>query len=451
MEKVRKLDERVFQELLRVNCSLLCVNKARGKRRTIPLRALYENDREFWLRESSEWSYFVDSSLIDHINDGLKAVDLELEKRLTRHEESIEKELSGEYSLLREIPPGERINALRETLEKINRLIESRHFSDQEKRDVLVEASYYSWLVNKVTLEEVSGLSDRDARLASEEVARMTEKIVDALSDVLSEEDERYTYMHSLMDKSNGSTVRHMVRTFVMAHRFILFFNRQMNEKGLASRLRADFGLYRKWYASLLPGIPEQDLTLEHIFKGGIRPVSEKELKVYSAGFLLHDIGKQRYINYFEGAEGYDSRKVEAHAKTGFRMLLQKSVYSRKIAAIAGFHHEYYGHESGYGYYRELKALMQLDNCNHRHNSCISYDLDDLNRFESLAYLPVKFLEIVDVYDAVTDPVRTYKRHMRTGEALKFIRTEFVDNNKKLDIILFDLFVRFMASERPVV
>ncbi|MBN2658381.1 MAG: hypothetical protein JXR86_15075 [Spirochaetales bacterium] len=452
MEKVRTLDERIFQELLRLNCSLLCINEARGKKRTISLRALYDNDREFWLRESSDWTYYVDSHLISHIDEGLQAVDLELEKRLTVNEESIEAKISGEYSHLKDIPPGERINALRETLARINRLIGSRSSSEQEKRDVLVEASYYAWLVNKITLDEVSGLSDRDARSATGEVARLTENIVGALTDVLSEDDAPYTFMHSLMDKSNGSTVRHMVRTFLMAHRFVLFFNRQMNDEGLASRLRVDFsGKYRKWYASLLPDIPESSLTLEHVFKGGIRPVGQQELKIYSAGFLLHDIGKQRYISYFEGDESYDGRKVEAHAKTGYRMLLQKSVYSRKIAAIAGFHHEYYGHKSGYGYYRELKALMELDQRAHRHDSCISYNLEDLNRFATLAYLPVKFLEIVDVFDAVTDPVRTYKSYMGTAQALKFIRTEFIDNNKKLDIILFDLFVRFMASERPVV
>jgi hypothetical protein len=452
MERVRKLDERVFHELLRVNCSLTCINEKQGKKRTMSLRALYDNDREFWLRESSEWSYFVDSGLVDHIVEGLEATDLELEKRLTIREKSIRQNMTGEYRRLKELPPGERIHALKETLGKITRLIESRDMSEEEKQDVLVEASYYSWLVNKVTLEEASALNDREARLASGEVARTTEKIVDGLTRILGDDRDHYTYMHSLMDKSNGATVRHMVRTFLMAHRFILYFNRQMTEKGLGSRLRADFvSRYRKWYGSLLPSIPEACLTLEQVFKGGLRPVSEKELKVYSAGFLLHDIGKQRYINYFEGSAGYDSRKVEAHAKTGYRMLLQKSVYSRQIAAIAGFHHEYYGHQSGYGYYRELKALMELDKGNLRHDFCISYELDDLNRFRALAYLPVKFLEIVDVFDAVTDPGRSYKSYMSTAEALKFMRSEFVENNKKLDVILFDLFVRFISAESPVV
>ena len=89
---------------------------------------------------------------------------------------------------------------------------------------------------------------------------------------------------------------------------------------------------------------------------------------------------------------------------------------------------------------------MKLDNKNHRQDSCISYDLEDLHQFSSLSYLPVKFLEIVDVYDAITDPGRSYKSHMETFEALKFMREEFVIRNKKIDLILFELFVNFLQE-----
>jgi hypothetical protein len=87
---------------------------------------------------------------------------------------------------------------------------------------------------------------------------------------------------------------------------------------------------------------------------------------------------------------------------------------------------------------------MKLGNENSRQDSCISYDLKDLEKFNSLSYLPVKILEIVDVFDAITDPGRTYKSHMDTFQALKFMKEEFVINNKKIDIILFELFVKFL-------
>lgn len=452
LKQIRSLDERVFQEMLKLNCSLSCVNAGKGKTKTIPLRALYDNDREFWLRDSSEWSYFVDSSTIESILEELRLVDLEREQRLVIREESIEKKIGLEYISLKNANPMERVDTLTRTLKRIRGVVDSRDADEQERREAFIEASWYSWMVNKMMLDEISHLEDKDARQISFEVTRLTEKIIESLSGILKDEEKHYTYMHSLVDKSNGATLRHMIRTFVMAHRFVLYFNREMLDRGLASRLRAGFSRrYRKWYSALLPHIPEKSLTLENVFKGGLRPVKENELKIYSAGFLLHDIGKQRYIDYYEGSGDFDRSKVEAHAKTGYRMLLHKTAYSSKIAAIAGFHHEYYGHESGYGYYRDLCSLMQLDNKNLRHDSCISYDLDDLNRFRTLSYLPVKFLEIVDVFDAVTDPGRSYKSQMNAAEALGFIRSEFVENNRKLDIILFDLFVQFLGDEGLVV
>jgi HD domain len=447
LEQVRKLDERVFAELLKNNCILLCINHNRNKKKKISINALYNNDREFWLNDSSNWSYFACSQMVKSIIYKLKEIDLELEKRLTIKEALIEERIDREYAKLIKIKPEERLSALTRAFKQINRVIHSRAASAADKNKALIEVSSYSYLVNKVTLDEVVKMTDEDARKASVKVARITEEIISSLTDALKKDVKEYNFMHSLVEKSNGVTLRHMVRTFVLSYRFVLYFNDQLTRNGLASRLRANFETkYRSWYSSLIPHIPGEDLTLENVFKGGMRPVPEKDIKMYSAGFLLHDIGKQRYIDYYEGGDDFDSRKVESHAKTGYRMLLQKSVYSEQIAAIAGYHHEYYGHESGYGYYRELCALMKLDNRNFRQDSCISYDLEDLHQFNTLSFLPVKFLEIVDVFDAITDPGRSYKSHMDTFEALKFMREEFVISNKKIDLILFELFVSFVQD-----
>ena len=452
LNEIRKLDERVFPELLSKNCFLVCLNKLSGKTKNMSIKALYDNDKEFWLKDSPQWSYYVKSELIDEIQVEINNIDLELEKRLSKEAEYnrnretlIEDQLLNEYENLANKNQEERINALSEALNRINRVVHSRDVSVKEKNDILVEVSTYSYLINKVTIDEVVKLADSDAQKATIEVARMTEKIVSSITSVLNDNVEEHTFFRSLMEKSNGVTLSHMVRTFVLSYRFVHFFNNELTTNGFASKIRGNFNKsYRKWYSGLIPHISTENITLENVFKGGLRAVDDKEIKVYSAGFLLHDIGKQRYIEYYEGSEDFDSRKVESHAKTGYRMLLQKTVYSEKIAAIAGYHHEYYGHESGYGYYRELCALMKLDNKNHRNDSCISYDLEDLQKFHSLSYLPVKFLAIVDVYDAITDPGRSYKSHMDTFEALKFMREEFVINNKKIDIILFELFVRFI-------
>ncbi len=447
LKQVRKLDERVFTELLKNNCVLMCINENLKKRKQITIKALYNNDREFWLNDSSEWNYFVGAQLIETIVEQLKKYDIELEMRLAIKEKSIDDKINCEYDSLMKINPRERIGALNRALKRIDTVFNSQSSTVDEKNKTLVDVSSYSFLVNKVTLDEVVRLTDKEARLASVEVSRLTEKIISSLTAALSKNLNEYNFMHSLVKNSKGVTLRHMVRTFALTYRFVLYFNDELTNNGLASHLRANFdGKYRKWYKPLLPHIPTEDLSLENVFKGGIRPVPTEDLNTYCAGFLLHDIGKQRYIEYYEGSEDYDSRKVEAHAKTGYRMLLQKTVYSEQIAAIAGYHHEYYGHESGYGYYRELCSLMKLDNKNFRQDSCISYNLEDLQKLNSISYLPVKFLEIVDIFDAITDPERSYKSHLDTFEALKLMKEEFVVSNRKIDLILFELFVSFIQS-----
>jgi HD-GYP domain-containing protein (c-di-GMP phosphodiesterase class II) len=65
---------------------------------------------------------------------------------------------------------------------------------------------------------------------------------------------------------------------------------------------------------------------------------------------------------------------------------------------------------------------------------------------EALAFFPAKVLEIIDVYDSLTDPSRKYKKVLTTGEALIMMRDEFVNKTHKLDKVLFDFFVKFVQE-----
>ncbi len=451
LKKIRKLDERVFPELLNNDCSIICLNKLSNREVIISIRKLYDKDKYFWVKDSSCWIYYVSSSLILKILGKIKETDLVIENQLSNKENIplIDNHLLSEYKTLANKNQTERILALSEALNRIDSVTHSRDFSTREKVDILIEVSSYSFLVNKVTIDEVAKLADPEAQKATYDLARLTNRIVSSLTSVLSKNIFSDSCFFSLLQKSNGVTVRHMVRTFIMTNQFLAFFNRELTDNKLAARISYEFNTtYRSWYSDIIPNIHIDDLSLSDVFKGGMRPVAKEDIKIYSAGFLLHDIGKQRYLDYYEGDDGFDRRKIESHAKTGYRMLLQKTVYSEEIAAIAGYHHEYYGHNSGYGYYRELCGLM-CGKRDHHHDTCISYELEDLNKFNSLAYLPVKLLEIVDVYDAVTDPGRSYKSPLEPFDALKFIRREFVMENKKIDFILFELFTQFLKEFNP--
>jgi HD-GYP domain-containing protein (c-di-GMP phosphodiesterase class II) len=51
------------------------------------------------------------------------------------------------------------------------------------------------------------------------------------------------------------------------------------------------------------------------------------------------------------------------------------------------------------------------------------------------------------VYDSLTDSHRVYRKALTTDEALNMMREEFVERSRKIDIILFDIFVSFIKQQ----
>ena len=66
--------------------------------------------------------------------------------------------------------------------------------------------------------------------------------------------------------------------------------------------------------------------------------------------------------------------------------------------------------------------------------------------YQALAFFPAKLLEIVDVFDSLTDPNRKYRKALTTEEALDLIEEEFINKAHKVDPILFDLFTRYISE-----
>lgn len=73
----------------------------------------------------------------------------------------------------------------------------------------------------------------------------------------------------------------------------------------------------------------------------------------------------------------------------------------------------------------------------------MSFTMEPMIKFNALAYFPAKVMEIVDVFDALTDPNRKYRKPLSSDEALDFMQRQFIDEELKLDPILFDLFRTF--------
>jgi HD-GYP domain-containing protein (c-di-GMP phosphodiesterase class II) len=72
--------------------------------------------------------------------------------------------------------------------------------------------------------------------------------------------------------------------------------------------------------------------------------------------------------------------------------------------------------------------------------------MEPILAFRTLAYFPAKVLEIIDVYDSLTDS-RAYRASMSSEEALDLMFREFIIQHRKIDPILFDIFTAFIRDK----
>jgi HD-GYP domain-containing protein (c-di-GMP phosphodiesterase class II) len=179
-----------------------------------------------------------------------------------------------------------------------------------------------------------------------------------------------------------------------------------------------------------------------------MRAIPENTFYTWALGFLIHDIGKAAAVEYHEGEAEYNRDIVMEHVKVGYTSVMNKTNYPKDVGLITGYHHEYYGDPSGYGFFRSGYELNKKLNPQAKHNACITYETDPIMDYEALAFFPAKILEIIDVFDSVTDSNRKYRKVLNTEEALIMMREEFIVKRQKVDIVLFDLFQKFI-NELP--
>jgi response regulator RpfG family c-di-GMP phosphodiesterase len=179
-----------------------------------------------------------------------------------------------------------------------------------------------------------------------------------------------------------------------------------------------------------------------------MRAIAENDFYNWATGFLIHDIGKAAAVEYHEGEAAYNRDIVIEHVKVGYTSVMHKTNYPREAGFITGYHHEYYGDSGGYGYFRSFLDEYKKANPHAKQSACIAYDLDSLLAYEALGYFPSKVLEIIDVFDSVTDPNRKYRKPMTTEEALAMMQEEFIVKHPKIDLILFDIFAKFAREQQ---
>jgi hypothetical protein len=449
--------------LLEKDIAVLCVNKASEKERRMPFKALYDNNQSFWLQNGA-WEFFLASEELAFLKelalapkapwgtdyqtaaqDGQPAAAAAPEA--SQNTEETAGGFGKEYKAIAAMNEEERLQLMSEDKQRLDDLLAQKRPLQEEKTAALVDSTRNAALINHVTLMDAMKLADGEAKIHTLSLVNTTSELLKSSTQLVSADIFNDDLMNALVEKSNGTIIQHMTRTFLNGVAFLSYYNELVSGTSIVNKLRGSFDKkYRLFYHALLPHIETEKLSLERVFLEGLSPVNEVDFQSWAAGFLLHDIGKASAVDYHEGEAAYDRDIVVEHVKLGYNSVMNKTHYPREAALITGYHHEYYGDSGGYGYFRSYLEEYRKANPNAKQDYCISYELEPVLDYRVLSYFPAKILEIIDIYDSVTDPNRKYRKALTPEEALVMIQTEFIEKHRKIDPLLFEIFTGFVRK-----
>jgi hypothetical protein len=297
-----------------------------------------------------------------------------------------------------------------------------------------------TFYANNADIEENVSTSDQKQNIYG--VLVKSDWIIKILIGIFSQEGYPYSDL-KLIDKiSSGSwTIDHINKVFIRFISFCIFFNEYISKGIFTKNIRGAFKeKYHRYYKKRLP---DTDITIEKIFKNGIRRIDkEKEMQAYVLGSLLFDIGKIRDIKYHDGADPYNDEMVKRHSLYGFNMIAKAKQYPFEVMAMSVFHHEYYGGKGSYNFTKPLLTKFSGKKAGEENiKYFISYDKDDFINGVSLSFFPCKLMEIIDIFDALTG-----KKNMPAGEALKTMKKEFIIKSLKIDPIIYKIFLEYCVN-----
>ena len=429
---------------------IVCINKSTKKRRLMPFKVLYGNTENFW-RQSGSWDYFLEEESVEKLREKTKDKPgvWEYERLKAGSEdaeepgelEEIEEGFGKDYKTFSSMTIVEKVDFLNKNNEKLNDIISQKPKQVAAATEVLVDAAKDAALINQTALEEAMRLGDDEAKKLTQDLVDSTHEIVKSTANLIKEDLFNNDLMNTLVEKSNGTIVQHMTRVYLNGISFLAYYNKLVSRSSAIQKLRISFSAkYRNFYHTLLPHIDIDDIILERVFFGGMRAIQPDLFHKWAVGFLIHDIGKAAAVEYHEGEASYNRNIVIDHVKQGYKSIMAKTNYPVEASLITGYHHEYYGDPDGYGYFRAYLQQYKKQNPDAKQDYVVTFELEPIMDYKALAYFPAKVLEIIDVYDSLTDPHRAYRKPLTPEEALAMMRQEFIEKKLKIDPILFDIF-----------
>ena len=441
---------------------ILCVNKDSQKERLMPFKVLFDNNENFW-QQDGNWEYFLTEENVKKLKD--KAVAKHISKNfdippagLSFHVTGTEKKLQdaeagfgNDYARYTGMSGSEKVECLNNNKKRLSDLITQKHKDKPEIAMALVDSTKDAAMINHAVLEEAINMADNEAKKLTQDIVDSTSEIVKSSAQLIAENIFNNEMINTLVEKSNGTIVQHMTRVFLNGIAFLTFYNNLVSTSSAIQKLRVTFASkYRKYYHQLLPHINIDDIGLERVFYGGMRAIAPDLYFKWAVGFLIHDIGKAAAVEYHEGELSYDRNIVIDHVKQGYKSIMTKTNYPIEASLITGYHHEYYGNSDGYGYFRAYLQHYKKLKPDAKVDYCITYDLQPILDYIALSFFPAKMLEIIDIFDSVTDPHRVYRKAMSPEDALTMMREKFIEEHFKIDAVLFDIFSMFIREQETM-
>jgi hypothetical protein len=438
--------------ILQEGISVYCENKKEQIFRLVSFNTLYENDNFFWQTQEN-WKYFFTEETLEKLKTKniVKLAPVESEEpKSDILKNPVVQAFGVEYEAISSMSNSNKVKYLNEIKNKIDTLSSiSVKTRDKNTSKIIADSAKDAVMINHSALENAFQLGDAEAKKATQTLVYTTHEIVKSYTQLFSKDIFDNLLMSRLFEKSNGTIIQHITRVYLMGIAFLAYYNKFVSNRADVINMRKTLNAkYRQYYQNLLPHISTDDIVLERVFHKGMLPIPPDLFIKWAVGFLIHDIGKASAVQYHEGEASYDRNIVMEHVKVGYNSIVNKTNYPKEASLITGYHHEYYGNPEGYGYFRIFLENYKKKDPQIKQDFCMTFDMDAILDYKALAYFPAKILEIVDVYDSVTDPNRVYRKSLSSSEALVMMRKDFITNHLKIDPILFELFTSFIKESK---
>jgi len=441
--------------ILKEGIPVFCRHKSAQRFKLIPFKTLYKTDNNFWQNDKN-WDFFFTKETLDKLREKniVEPVASETKDEIEIEDDSPPKpavlqSFGDDYKVIAAMSNTEKVKYLSDIKNKMDELISKKTMNKSTVTKVIVNTTRDAVMINHSALKNVLDLGDADAKKTTQPLVFTTHEMVKSYAQLVSENIFDNELINRLVEKSNGTVVQHMTRVYLNGIAFLAYYNNFASNRVSIINMRKTLNMkYQQYYQNLLPHVFIDDIVLERVFQKGMMPVPPDLFVKWAVGFLIHDIGKADTVEYHEGEASYDRSIVTEHVKLGYNSVVNKTNYPKEASLITGYHHEYYGNAEGYGYFRDYLEYYQKTNPHSRPEYCMTFDLESILECHALAYFPAKILEIVDVYDSVTDPNRVYRKALNSAEALAMMREEFITKNLKIDPILFELFTSFIRRKQ---